>query len=611
MRVYLAHIVLNLKLTLRDRLVLFFNYVFPLVFFFIFAQAFGASRGGAFVQTVSMVLIIGVLGNGFFGAGIRAIQERELNILRRYRVAPITAAPLLVASMVTGWANYLPMAVVVLALSRCLYGMPLPSNWLSLAVFLSIGIIAFRSIGLMIASVVNSAQEGQIIIQLFYFPMLFLSGATLPLEFLPKWVQAVAQFLPASHLFLGIQGILIRGENLLDVWRAAAALIVTTIAATFLSVKLFRWEKEERISGAAKLWLAAALLPFLALGAWELRTQHNLAKVKSLTRETRRSQVFLVRDARLFNERGDAGTGSVLLRKGKIERIWQGAAPSARELKAESIDASGKTLLPALIDGGIHLDQSGAFPDSPSPRGEGATRRHLAAYVYCGVAAVRPAAPDLRAAARVASGEWLGAELLDGSPAAYSSAERIPDEIFARLAAEGTPFAPALAAAEAADAVRERNAELLEPSLVQQVAPPLLIEALKKRLAAAPLSPPHPRRLDIASDNLRRAWKAGVRLVAASQSGLPLLLHGPTLHRELHLWVKAGIPPRAALEAATSGNARWLGAGSRLGQLAPGYEATLLLVNGNPLNEIDSTQHIAAVFIKGERVIRAELFEEE
>ncbi len=185
MRVYLAHIVLNLKLTLRDRLVLFFNYVFPLVFFFIFAQAFGASRGGAFVQTVSMVLIIGVLGNGFFGAGIRAIQERELNILRRYRVAPITAAPLLVASMVTGWANYLPMAAVVLGLSRCLYGMPLPSNWLSLAVFLSIGIIAFRSIGLMIASVVNSAQEGQIIIQLFYFPMLFVSGASLPLEFLP------------------------------------------------------------------------------------------------------------------------------------------------------------------------------------------------------------------------------------------------------------------------------------------------------------------------------------------------------------------------------------------------------------------------------------------
>ncbi len=610
MRVYLAHIVLNLKLTLRDRLVLFFNYVFPLVFFFIFAQAFGASRGGAFVQTVSMVLIIGVLGNGFFGAGIRAIQERELNILRRYRVAPITAAPLLVASMVTGWANYLPMAVVVLALSRILYGMPLPANWISLAVFLSIGIIAFRSIGLMIASVVNSAQEGQIVIQLFYFPMLFLSGATLPLEFLPKWVQAVAQFLPASHLFLGIQGILIRGENLLDIWRAAAALVVTTAVATFLSVKLFRWEKEERISGAAKLWLAAALLPFLALGAWELRTQHNLVKVKSLTRETRRSQVFLIRDARLFTPRGGV-TGSVLLRKGKIERIWHGAAPPARELKAESIDASGKTLLPALIDGGVHLDQSGGFPDSPSPRGERATRRYLAAYLYCGVGAVRPAAFDARAAMRVASGEWLGAELLAESREVYSSTERVPDEVFAHLAAEGVPFAPALAAAEAAGALRERNPALLEPSLVQQVGPPALIEDLKKKLAAEPPAPPLPGRLEIASDNLRRAWKAGVRLVAASQAGMPLLLHGPTLHRELHLWVKAGIPPRVAVEAATAGNAQWLGAGARLGQIAPGYEATLLLVNGNPLSEIEATQHISAVFFKGERILRAELFEEE
>jgi len=610
MRVYLAHIVLNLKLTLRDRLVIFFNYVFPLVFFFIFAQAFGAFRGAAFVQTVSMVLIIGVLGNGFFGAGIRAIQERELNILRRYKVAPITAAPLLVASMVTGWANYLPMAALVLALSKLLYGMPLPANWLSLVVFLSIGIIAFRAIGLMIASVANSAQEGQIIVQLFYFPMLFLSGATLPLEFLPKWVQSVAQFLPASHLFLGIQGILIRGENLLDIWRAVAALLVTTAVATFLSVKLFRWEKEERISGAAKLWLAAALLPFLVLGAWELRSQHNLAKVKSLTRETRRSQSFLIRDARILDPEGGITTGAVLLRRGRIEQIWRGAAPAPKQVKAESIDASGKTLLPAFIDAGIHLDKTGAFAVTPARVPEETLRRSLASHLYCGVGAVRPMVFESRAAARVAQGEWLGAELIPGA-APESSQERVPDPLFARMAERRIPFAPALAAAEAADAMETRNAGILEPSLVQQVAPRPFIESLRMALEAHPAAPAPPRHLAVASDNLRRAWKAGVPLVAASGAGLPLLLHGPSLHRELQLWVKAGIPPQVALQAATAGAARWLGVDSRLGRLAEGYEATLLLVNGNPLSDIDSTQHIAAVFFKGERIIRSELFEQQ
>ena len=65
-----------MKLTFRDRTVLFFNYAFPLIFFFMFGGLFKAERGGAIVQVLTMVLTIGILGTGFFGAGIRSVQER-------------------------------------------------------------------------------------------------------------------------------------------------------------------------------------------------------------------------------------------------------------------------------------------------------------------------------------------------------------------------------------------------------------------------------------------------------------------------------------------------------------------------------------------------------
>ena len=61
-----------------------------------------AKRGGTAVYVVSMVLTMGVLGNGFFGAGMRAAQDREQNILRRFKVAPITPAPLLLSSLAPG-----------------------------------------------------------------------------------------------------------------------------------------------------------------------------------------------------------------------------------------------------------------------------------------------------------------------------------------------------------------------------------------------------------------------------------------------------------------------------------------------------------------------------
>jgi len=94
MKPYLAQIKSNLRLMGRDRALLFYNYLFPLSFFFIFAQAFGASKSpAAMAQVISAVLIIGILGAGFFGAGMRSVQERETGILRRFKVAPHQCRP--------------------------------------------------------------------------------------------------------------------------------------------------------------------------------------------------------------------------------------------------------------------------------------------------------------------------------------------------------------------------------------------------------------------------------------------------------------------------------------------------------------------------------------
>ena len=74
------------------------------------------------------MLVIGILGNGFFGAGIRAVQEREQNILRRFKVAPISPLPILGASLTTGLLLFIPAILLTLILARWLYGMPIPDR---------------------------------------------------------------------------------------------------------------------------------------------------------------------------------------------------------------------------------------------------------------------------------------------------------------------------------------------------------------------------------------------------------------------------------------------------------------------------------------------------
>src|SRR5215467_1400369 len=102
MKEYLAIIAMDIKLALRLRAVIFFNYLFPLIFFFTFA-AFMGRNSEQIAYVVRMSVTLGVLGSGFFGAGIRDIQHRELNILLGYKVTQIAPAPKHVGDMVTGW----------------------------------------------------------------------------------------------------------------------------------------------------------------------------------------------------------------------------------------------------------------------------------------------------------------------------------------------------------------------------------------------------------------------------------------------------------------------------------------------------------------------------
>jgi len=581
MTAYLTNIAITLKLMGRDRTALVFGYVFPLIFFFLFAQMLSAGQGaGVAKQVVTSVLIFGVLGNGFFGAGMRAVSDREQNILRRFKVAPTTAAPLLVSWLVTGWINYIPSALFLICLGHFAYKMPWPERPLTLFVFLSVAVLAFRAMGLIIAAVVNSMQESQILVQLFYLPMLFLSGATFPVSAMPQWLQIVAQFIPSAHLYAGLQGILLRQEGLDTQWKSLVALLLTLFTGMFLSIKLFRWEKEEKVKSSAKLWVLAALAPFLLLGVYQAYSKESITRAKVLQRELRRSRTLLIRDVRLFIGDGRVvERGALLVKDGRIAQIFSGDAPDPKTLSAEPIEGSGKTLLPGLIDAYVQL----AAPPGNTPK---AIDWSHAAYLYSGVTAIRAVADSPL--------------MIDAYKDKVARGERLASEIFTAPLAPGYT-APLLSALEAAVAPR---AELYERSLVQQVAPKGMLDILRMEAAKVPQQP---ARLQLAIPTLPQA----ASIVAGSGGGQRRVIHGPGIHRELALLVQAGLTPNEALQSATGRAAAAAGAAGRIGLLRPGSEASLLLVDGNPLRDITDTERISTVIFRGERIVRADLFEEE
>jgi imidazolonepropionase-like amidohydrolase len=194
--------------------------------------------------------------------------------------------------------------------------------------------------------------------------------------------------------------------------------------------------------------------------------------------------------------------------------------------------------------------------------------------------------------------------------------ERIPDAIFDQMARQGTYYDPTLSVGEAFKDFAAGKSALLKRSLVQQVGPPDLLtgteaalnssdtESMRKGLGQYPID------MAIAIDNLKRAQQHGVALVTGSDAGNFLVIHGPTVQHEIQLWVQAGISPTVALQAATLNAARLLGAENKFGSIRPGADANLLIVDGNPLEDITATERISMVIFKGERLDRTSLFDQ-
>jgi ABC-2 type transport system permease protein len=257
-----------MKLAMRNRAFLFFSLIMPLAFLFIYAGIFGRGRVKAVPYLLAEVLALTVMGS-FWGLSVQLVTFREQGILRRFRVAPVTASSMLASSLLSNYFLTLPTIVVEFYLSRSVFHMAGLGNILSILILVTLGTICFASLGLIVASVTNTMQETQIINQIIWFIFLFISGATIPFPDLPKAVQAVAVYLPATYLVSGLQRAMIDHTSITDLGMYVASLLGCALIAFLISAQLFRWDPEAKAPRRAKLWAAAAILPFLLLGALE------------------------------------------------------------------------------------------------------------------------------------------------------------------------------------------------------------------------------------------------------------------------------------------------------------------------------------------------------
>jgi len=232
---------------LRNFPPMFFGLLFPVLILAIFGGIYGNQPsdqfGGQGTVDVSVpayvAMVLTVAGLMSFPLGM--VEYRSRGFLKRLRATPVRPGSVLAAQVVVNGAVCLVGITLLIGVAAIGYDLRAPAypvQFGALVVFC--GAAAF-SLGLLIAAVARSESSALVIAMLVFYPMIFLTGATIPREIMPGVMQGISDALPMSYAVRALQWAwLDRGGAELPL--ALLVLGGTILVSTAVAARLFRWE---------------------------------------------------------------------------------------------------------------------------------------------------------------------------------------------------------------------------------------------------------------------------------------------------------------------------------------------------------------------------------
>ncbi|MDN5698618.1 MAG: ABC transporter permease, partial [Rubrobacter sp.] len=182
-------------------------------------------------------LVIGTVG--LIGLPSTLAFYRERGILRRLRATPLGPTRILAAHVLVNFVMTLAGIGLLVATAALFLDLRMPHAPGLVFIAVTLSTLSFFAVGFALASLLPSVRVAQAVGQALFLPMFFISGAALPLEQMPAWLQSISDYVPLTYAVRLVQEVWIgEGWN----WTAAAILLAILALATLLTARIFRWE---------------------------------------------------------------------------------------------------------------------------------------------------------------------------------------------------------------------------------------------------------------------------------------------------------------------------------------------------------------------------------
>ncbi|MDH3399181.1 MAG: ABC transporter permease [Acidimicrobiia bacterium] len=240
-------LVVNLRLYVRDPIGAFFTLAFPVMLVLIFGTIFGNEPQDMFDGRGSMditmpaytALILGSVG--LLGVAINTSSYREAGILRRFRMTPLRPLVYIAADVIANLTMTLAGMAGVLVVGWLLYRVQFEGRAVNVFLAVILSGTAMFAVGYLIAGLAPNARTAQIIGMVVLYPMLFLSGAGMPLEVMPDSIRTISEYLPLTYVVRLLRGLWF-GEPWGSLLLETGVLVGILVICTAVAARLFRWE---------------------------------------------------------------------------------------------------------------------------------------------------------------------------------------------------------------------------------------------------------------------------------------------------------------------------------------------------------------------------------
>jgi ABC-type multidrug transport system permease subunit len=188
------------------------------------------------------VIAMNIMWGALFGIGYVIVRYRKFGVLKRLSATPVTAVEFLCAQILSRLWLLLVVNIVIFIGMDWVVDFRMHGSYFNLFLVFTLGSINLICCGLVVAARISSEEVANGVLNLFSWPMMFLSGVWFSLEGAHPLMQKFSLLLPLTHVTEAARAIMIDGAGIVEISDHLLVLGVSSVILLFIGARIFRWE---------------------------------------------------------------------------------------------------------------------------------------------------------------------------------------------------------------------------------------------------------------------------------------------------------------------------------------------------------------------------------